>query len=258
MKHLLIDVGNTRIKWLMLNDGSKVVSAVCPCDAYAHNGDFENAVHQCFSSIDFSSESECRVIVSNVAGNKASQEINAFFEVQWKVTPLFIAVTRNVADIQNNYEQLSELGVDRWIAVVGARQLFDKGSLIVINCGTAITVDLLDGLNVFQGGAILPGFDLSMSALSKADGIDRFQSSDVGSVLGVTTQECVRLGVFSACVGGIERMISNICSLLSSGELSKLNIVVSGGSANLFLGATTLDCEYDPNVIIRGLYRLSK
>ena len=256
-KRLLIDVGNTRIKWLMLNNRGEEISQAIACSAYTHKGEFEQSIQQCFANLNPADQSEYDIIVSNVAGRLAQHSLESFFNAQWKNTPFFISVTRQEFGIENRYLSISELGVDRWIALIGSRMLYQQGAIIVINCGTAITVDLLDTENVFRGGAILPGFDLGLSALSKADGIDLYDSKQLGSDFGVSTSECVRIGVTAACVGGVERIILKMCSNLDDFDYKNVNIIVSGGGAIRFLAETNLHCEYDANLILRGLNRFS-
>lgn len=284
-KRLLIDIGNTRIKWFLLDllDGQvgesikgtviegaenrnvAKISAVKPCFAFAHENDFDPAVVACFTELDVDEGSTFDIFVSNVAGQCARQALCNFFELNWQCTPYFISVKRDAVQIKNRYNNLSELGVDRWVAVIGARQLYKKSidskkdkPIIVINCGTAITVDLLSADNVFEGGVILPGFDLVSNALSKANGITHFEPVNINSPYGRTTQDCVRVGVLSACVGGVEKVVADICSSLKVSERDQMTILVSGGAAQLFLNATVLDCDYDPNIIIRGLNRLAE
>jgi len=111
---------------------------------------------------------------------------------------------------------------------------------------------VLNAKNSFLGGAILPGFQLGFRSLSRADGIDRFEPISIKKPMGVRTSECVQLGVISACVGGVEFMVEKIKQELGN-EI--VNILLSGGAAELFLSATRLECEYDANVIMRGLNR---
>ena len=113
-------------------------------------------------------------------------------------------------DIQNHYQTLSELGVDRWMAVLGSRKIIPDGNVVVINCGTAITVDFLTQENSFLGGAILPGFQLAAKALSSTAGIAENFGSVQDSLVGQSTSDCVQLGVLHACLGGVEKIIKSL------------------------------------------------
>jgi len=192
------------------------------------------------------------VWVSNVAGDLAQSEIDAYCLELFGVKATFVSVERELCDIKANYTNLNELGVDRWLAVLGSRELKETGSIIVVNCGTAITVDWLGADNAYHGGAILPGFDLAFSSLNKTANIGHFSAIEQLSDVGVTTEECVSMGVVSACVGGVERIVR----VLKEKE-SDVLVLVSGGAASMLFDASNLECEYDANLVIRGLIKLS-
>ena len=259
---LLIDIGNTRIKWMCLSHEELITSGHYS-RAFTHHQNFSIAVEECFGvDSDFEKQLSSSklanvvvkdVVVSNVAGKSAADALTELSVQQWQVKPFYVEVTRELAGVYNDYEELSELGVDRWVAVIGARQYFSEGNVIVINCGTAITVDLLGEDNHFKGGAILPGFELAAKALSQADGIAKIEPSTILEAIGTSTQECVKLGIIAACVGGVEFIIHK---LQSQSGFSQANLLLSGGAAPLFLDASQLECEYDANVIMRGLNRI--
>ena len=260
---LLIDIGNTRLKWLCVDSDGMISNEVEPF-AIAHQHDFPKTLKTCFGKgspfeAHFSNVSIDQLVVSNVAGEVAAASLLEFAGKEWGVQPSFAHVQKEQLGISNSYEVLSELGVDRWLAIIGSRQVFPNGNVIVINCGTAITVDALNADNHFLGGAILPGFQLAAKALSKADGIAEFNLSFIQETAqkttGTRTVECVRLGVIAACVGGVEFSVKKI---ISDMNVSTVNILLSGGAAGLFLDASKLECEYDANVIMRGLSEIVK
>ncbi len=254
---LLIDIGNTRIKWMCIADGESIPARQLSY-AFPHQYNFDKAIEDCFGvNSDFQQQFPDlkldSIIVSNVAGKGVANSLTEFSIQQWQVKPFYVEVSRELAGISNDYENLLELGVDRWIAVIGARQYFSTGNVIVVNCGTAITVDLLSEDNYFKGGAILPGFELAAKALSQADGIAKIEPSTIQKAIGISTDECVKLGIISACVGGVELIVHK---LQSEPKFSQAHILLSGGAAELFLDASRLECEYDANVIMRGLNRI--
>lgn len=257
MIHLLIDIGNTRIKWMFLDD----VAVNMPLDesysAVVHYKEFDNAVAKCFSGLDFPNNTNYKIVVSNVAGHLARQALENFFSQYSSCELLFLEVERQCFGIYNSYKTLSELGVDRWISIIGARQLQPKGAVVVVNSGTAITVDYLSGDNQYKGGAILPGFDLVLSSLSSADGIAHYDFSNTKLSLGVTTKDCVSHGVMSACVGGVEKMLATIFSSIEKNDKDHVHIIVSGGAGSLFLNNTRFDGTYDANLVFRGLRKFS-
>lgn len=245
---VLIDVGNTRIKALpyQFRDG-----AVCfDRDALwvRHDRCFERAFHEVFAAIPKPAD----VWVSNVSGDAARQALEAVSNVKFGLEPNFVCVERHRNGVQNNYQNLDELGVDRWMAIQGARQLLygHDDAIIVIGCGTAITVDVVSVGGEFIGGAILPGLELAARSLSRTDGIPQFDFAEYTRALGTSTADCVRLGVVNACAGGVEKIVASVIAEFSS---SPIQIVASGGAAQVVLAATNIDFKYDANLVLRGL-----
>jgi len=246
---LLVDVGNTRIKVLpyRLKDGG----ACFDQEAWwvTHDRRFDQA----FSEVLKSASKPDDVWVSNVAGEMAAASIEAVCVKQWGIKPNFASVERNSHGLKNSYLSLDELGIDRWMAVQGARQLYE-GAAIVIGCGTAITVDVVSEDGVFVGGAILPGLELAARSLSQTDGIPQFNFQEYTHALGVSTADCVRVGVINSCAGGIEKVVASIFERFSG---VSFKVVASGGAAKAILSATNINFEYDANLVLRGLQRVA-
>ena len=87
----------------------------------------------------------------------------------WDVEPRWVVATAQAGGVRNGYDHPVRLGVDRWVALIGARQrVLARGEAtpaLVIMVGTAVTVDALDADGKFLGGLILPGFGLMLRAL---------------------------------------------------------------------------------------------
>jgi pantothenate kinase type III len=331
MAALFIDLGNTRLKWFLAeNDDAE---AGLPQDevvnAISHHGDFSKTINACIDSLEGLIElSQVKAIyVSNVAGKEAEKIIQNVINEKFNIDAHFVNLevdldvnqTKQIArskikqkellGIKIAYKDISQLGVDRFLAILGASELIvnqddeaTKGvksekvkkakkskkalneALIVVNCGTAITIDYLDGNQVFQGGRIMPGFNLALCSLNQTADIFNEtlfcqqhnkstqnksvnDAGDLGSVVGASTEQCVSLGVVAACVGGIEKSIAEIEALdmrlnmsksqREIGDTNKLILIVSGGAASVFLDASNLECRYDANLVIRGLIRFA-
>jgi len=263
---LLIDIGNTRLKWMCI-DQQDHISKHQPAIAIDHGGDFDQCLKACFGeSSEFSKVVASQYIdgayIGNVAGQDAEQTVQQFLHENWQLDAQFLAVQSENFGIKNAYKYLSEMGVDRWLAILGSRKIISEGDVVVVNCGTAITVDFLTKDNLFMGGAILPGFQLAAKALSSTDGIAENVILQQDVRVGQTTAECVQLGVSSACIGGVEKIIKNISKNLSS---KTLTVLLSGGAAPLmmdawnndssFFDANLIKYQYDANVVIRGIGR---
>ncbi|MCZ7599940.1 MAG: type III pantothenate kinase [Gammaproteobacteria bacterium] len=97
---------------------------------------------------------------------RRAKALAAWCRGQWDVEARFADALTEVPGLENRYANPAQLGVDRWLALIAARRL-GGGPVVVVDCGTAITVDLVDGAGVFHGGMILPGRRLLESAFTE-------------------------------------------------------------------------------------------
>jgi len=166
-----------------------------------------------------------------------------------------ISVAQHALGMANNYEDSSKLGVDRWVAALGARFVAAEGALIVIDAGTAVTIDLVSSNNQFEGGVILPGFSIMHDALlGRTAGIESSRQAVV-SVIGKNTRDCVNAGVQYGLIGAIEKIICEIISLTSD---EKPRLLIMGGDAEAIVAGSKLDLELQSDMIFYGLMQLSK
>jgi len=137
---------------------------------------------------------------------------------------------------------------------LGARSIVSRGALIVIDAGTAITIDLVSAENSFEGGVILPGFEtMHDSLLGRTAGIESDRQA-VESVLGKNTRDCVNAGVQYGLIGAIERIVAEISAGISS---DSLRLLIMGGDANVIVANSELEVELQLDMIFCGLMLLS-
>jgi type III pantothenate kinase len=157
MKRLLIDAGNTRLKWV----GANGMRLGRPQSA-AWTGQNLRALAVRVLRAGRGAQA---VLVCNVAGSAMERALRFAARAAGLPAPRFIASTRSAGGVQNGYASPRQLGVDRWLSLIGARYLYPEQALCVISCGTATTVDLLDRNGLHRGGAIVPGPELMVGAL---------------------------------------------------------------------------------------------
>jgi len=154
------------------------------------------------------------------------------------------------------------VGTDRLAAAVAVNELRPRErSAIVVDAGTAITVDLLTGDGVFRGGAILPGIQASAQALAHAtDALPLLENIDLSSVppaIGKSTQEAMRGGIVWGCVGAVRELILQ----LSAAVPDVPSVFCTGGDGIHLARLIDRDMKFDPNLVLRGValtgYRLS-
>jgi type III pantothenate kinase len=145
------------------------------------------------------------------------------------------------------------MGVDRWVAMIGARAEF-RSALCVVDAGTAITIDAIDRNGVHLGGQIIPGIQLmrkSLSTNTSEIGLVGRKIADPGSgmqLFASNTQAAVRNGVLGAACGSVERAVR---IMRSTGLRPK--IVLTGGDASRILKQLDGNVIHRPNLVLQGL-----
>ncbi len=156
--------------------------------------------------------------------------------------------------LEINVQSPERVGMDRLIAAVAANERRESNRpAIIVDAGTAITVDLVDAEGVFQGGVILPGFRLSARAL--ADGTDLLPNvdatfqTDAPRVIGKSTTEAIRSGLFWGGVGAIRELVSRTSAELQTSP----QIFVTGGDAERLTGYLAADAQFVSDLVLRGI-----
>lgn len=157
---LLIDSGNTRIKWALVQGMDWLRSGILPVEQAGELS--QHLVAHC-DQVNKGLHGIEQVWVSNVAGEEIALHISNF-GADRNVKPHFIVPRVEQCGVHNGYSRPGQLGSDRWAALVGAWHLM-SGECLVVNCGTATTIDALSEQGEFMGGLILPGVDLMLSSL---------------------------------------------------------------------------------------------
>ncbi|MSQ71847.1 MAG: type III pantothenate kinase [Betaproteobacteria bacterium] len=189
-----------------------------------------------------------RIIVASVAGAAARAAIEAALQglpvaAQW-LTP-----RASQCGVSNSYADPAQLGADRWAALIAARHLH-TGPGLVVNAGTATTIDVLSAEGVFSGGVILPGLDLMKRSLAAGTaGLPLASGSFAEEPR--TTADAIESGALQAHAGAIERMFTR----LPKGGLGGV-CFLSGGSALKIAGRLTIPVRVIENLVLEGLVRI--
>ena len=237
MSLLLIDAGNTRIKWAIAAPGA-ALGAWTLHDAVSHAG------------LDVAADAwrragVARALVSNVAGaalrERIARALPTGIEVEW-----FASVGAR-AGLVNGYRNPGQLGCDRFAAAIGARALAPGQDVIVATCGTATTVDAVTKDGRFIGGMILPG--LALMAGSLARNTAQLPQVTPGAapppVFGDNTDDAIVSGVLSAQAGAIERA----CAAHAATAC-----IVSGGAAPYIAPVLKFSYQLVDNIVLVGLH----
>jgi len=239
---LLVDIGNARIKWALQDaDNWKTGEPL-----QRQNRAFKDIARPAWKDLD----APARVIVSNVVGEDYRKSVQTWVKRRWKVTPEFLPVTERQCGVSNAYAVPQRLGADRWASLLAVHAHY-KGPAVVIDCGTAITIDAIAADGMHLGGLIVPGMDLMVSALTgHAPGIQIEEADNQEiSLLGRSTEAAVSGGVLYTAIALVERVFMDL-----QGELgNRTNLLLTGGDATRILPLLGSRPEYVPDLVLKGL-----
>ena len=239
IKALLVDVGNNSVKW-RLSNSVDMVKKRYPGDV---TEDF-------FIDIWRELEKPEKVFVTCVAKSQVWQALEKSCMQLWNVKVKRVFSMQEGFGLINAYAQPADLGSDRWCAMIGA--LHDAGTdVVVIDCGSAITIDIVEKTGSHRGGYILPGIEMMKQDL----GINTAQvnvsiTSDEKLSLepGHTTTGCVNAGVHLAAVKSIESVLNQ-----QKKNYQDMLCYLTGGDAEVIADLLSMKCVMIPDLVLRGL-----
>ena len=177
----------------------------------------------------------------------------------WRAQPAFDS---DGVRLRNGYRDPEQLGADRWHAMLGARALAGGAAFVLVQAGTATTLDGVTADGHFVGGEILPGWDLMLASLAR--GTARLpQAAGQPADFADNTDDAIASGVRDAQAGAVERFWRRFCS--SHARAADTRLVLTGGVAAR-LAATLRDAEQfaaltpliQDNLVLRGLWLRSR
>lgn len=246
---LLIDVGNTRLKWAWLQ-GNELSDQ----QALVHR-DLES--NQWTAPLFGAPHRARRVLICNVAGPAMAQVLTTLTRQKFGLDPEFLMAQREFGPIRNGYRDPQLLGADRWLAVVGAWTR-TRAAVCVIDVGTAVKVDAVDAAGRHQGGLIVPGVHLLRDALLQgtagiaAAALLSTASSD--GTLANNTIEAVSRGARIALAGFADRAVD----LIAKDSGMEPALLITGGDAALVSGAMRRHAENVPDLVLQGIAAIAR
>ncbi|MCP5153520.1 MAG: type III pantothenate kinase [Ectothiorhodospiraceae bacterium] len=246
MSTLLLDVGNTRLKWAWLDPGG---------DPVDHGASARDAPSLADTLRDTIATRECptRVVGCCVRRVEVEAEIAAWVRVHCAVEVEWMPSRASGWGVSSAYAEPTTLGADRWAKLVAARALAPAGACIV-DCGTAITVDALAADGRHLGGAILPGVDLMRRSLATSTArIGQWDGQPV-EPLGRSTRDAVLAGTTQAAVGAVDRLYRAVVEQTGAG----VAYLVTGGGAAAMCELLDPVPELCPDLVLRGVARMAR
>ena len=237
---LLIDLGNSRVKWMWARGRT-----VDP--ERTGSGDLDALASVCRAA---EAPRPDEVLIASVASAAVTREIEGLCLANWGIEAQSLQSRAEQGGVRNAYAQPARLGVDRWLAIVGAVETYEA-PLIVWDLGTAATLDAVDAKGRHLGGWIIPGPSTMLRSLRRWTELpvpDVLE--DAGAIRpGRSTAECVSRGAVAAQIGALTQMIGN----LSRRGLHDPRLVVTGGDAGSLLRSFDLEHIHDPWLVFRGM-----
>jgi type III pantothenate kinase len=146
------------------------------------------------------------------------------------------------------YDNPKEVGADRVANAVGAYDLYG-GPSIVVDFGTATTIEAVSEKGEYLGGAILPGVEISMDALfGRAAGLRRVELAEPKHVIGRTSAESIQSGMIYGFSGQVDALVDRFIA-----ELGPSEVIATGGLAEPFIAYTRTVQHYEPWLTLFGL-----
>lgn len=237
---LLIDAGNTRVKWALARDDGQAGDWVSS-GAVSHAELPQLATH-------WQGLLPTRALLSNVAGAEiAAQLEDTLAKVGVPCTALrWFRSQQACAGVINGYREPTQLGCDRFASQIAAHHRFPSQSLLVVTAGTATTVDALDASGRFIGGMILPGLGTMARSLAwNTAQLPDVKDATLDHLFADNTRDAIVSGCIHAQIGAI---------MQAQGQLPGARCVLSGGAASYIAPHLPLPVERIDNLVLLGLH----
>lgn len=234
-KILDVDMGNSRVKWRHTSGQSGVI----------RNEEFATFCGVELGSLD-------RIRVACVAEDEFKKRVLNFLEEKYLCKPEIALSESGCAGLVNKYKNPRALGVDRWLACLAAWRESEKNAVLIVDAGSAITIDTVNDKSEFVGGYIIPGLEMMQKALvgntgQIACGISA-QFCDNYNRLPTSTNEAVQRGSCFAVLASVERAVRQFLQQWPDGRV----YFTGGYGAEIAQAVEMAEC-YRQDLVLEGL-----
>lgn len=248
MADLLVDIGNSAIKWQSENDHFSKSYYLSFQQGFARE-----QLRDAFSAVTVSGE-----IYTSCVNEHTWKIFSSVCEELWKQQPVRVTALPSFAGMENAYAAHTDLGSDRWCAMLGAMQEVQSWGMVV-DCGTAMTIDILekkDELIFHRGGYILPGLKLmKLSLLQSTNKIDIPEGhASLMFSPGTSTRECVEHGTILSMVATIEKVFhQQVQAFMKQYNDADGVCLLTGGDAEQLSSVLSLQHQVIDDLVFQGL-----
>lgn len=249
--NLLIDIGNTSLHWA-LQEGTDLG----PMQAVRHGGAVPLDLLAAWEGLD----PPRRVLVGNVGGGQVGQAVARVARALWGLECAFAATRGEYLGVRVAYPEPDRLGVDRWLALLGA-QGQRQVPAVIVDAGTAVTFDLLLADGEHLGGLILPGIAMMRESLLGGTRIPRVEPAVTDAPWATDTGSAMAAGSLHALAALAERLYDRLRARLDERaggpSAAQPMLLVTGGDGPRLLPLIDRPCTLIPDLVLRGLARLT-
>ncbi len=231
-----IDAGNSCIKWRLSDQGETAQRGTV-----THHENAWSVLAEYKTTI-------IRVRASNVAGAKLGDNLSSWIQQNIGLNTEFAVSQERVGNVTNGYSQPETLGVDRWLAVLAGWNRV-RGPCLVVDAGSALTVDFVAAGGQHQGGYIVPGLRMMLASLYGGTADVRIEPDvEYSQVAGIDTKTAVQNGCFTMSAALVKTSLKQ----LEENEGRATLILTGGGSEPLveFLEGRVFQV---PDLVLEGL-----
>lgn len=233
---LQMDVGNSSAKWRLVTADDSVVQ----------RGEYREDDSRTLKQLLSISAAPEKIWISSVADELSEVKLRDILVRQWGVEPWFARSEKQTNTLVNSYDDPARMGVDRWLAMLAAREKL-SGRICVVDAGSALTIDVVAANGLHEGGYILPGPALMERALLLDTGRVRFSEEAAYELIpGKSTAEAVRHGIALAQAGAVNLALAQL-------DIVGGQLVLCGGGGEtlqLLLGGVGV---LSPDLVFEGL-----
>ncbi len=244
---LLVDVGNTRIKWAMAHG-----DILSEQGAISHQLGAENNFQQ-LAILDqhwFELGIPERVVIANGAGAMQMQHIESWVKQHWLCPVSYLTTPKIQLGVTNAYARHQDLGIDRWLGLLAGHHLVDS-AVCIIDCGTAVTVDAIDVNGQHLGGCIVAGLAMMRNALNQTGKINvqPVRAENALSAVNASTKTAIYCGTLYAVSKAVDAIIIDMKNVLAS----DVSCIITGGDAKLIQPLLCESTVYEKDWLFRGM-----
>lgn len=234
---VLVDIGNTRLKYSFY-DQNKNIEVLWLDNVHLSM----NWMNEHWSNVK-------QVIIANVGQAILSDAILSWSN-QNNIDCVIVHSEKHRKSLMSGYVIPEQLGVDRWLALIGALKIQPNSNVLIVDAGTATTVDLLSESGQHHGGWILPGIDTMFnSVISQTSNVNAIQQGTLNLKFGINSSENLNNACWAATLG----LISEAIKVANQMNMEINQIILTGGNAKSLGNLLTFDHIVVPDLVFYGL-----